>query len=127
MSMYSVSKIKHPEYGEVITIEQSKDGKYHVPFSAVQQAIKDQNAALQEQFVRLFIDNQILTQQQAEKWARDEYQSLPKCKSCCSILLEDIYTGGLFNSHLFCSEACEHKNQIEELEKLKDEEEIEYL
>lgn len=64
---------------------------------------------------------------QAEHWAYEEYKALPKCKTCAQILDGNVYSHQLCRSGLFCSASCADKDYLEEVEKLKDEEEIDYL
>jgi hypothetical protein len=76
--------------------------------------------------VRLLIDDQLLSVKQAEHWAIEEYKTLPKCFGCAHLLNEDVVTHRLC-SELFCSEECADRDYNEQIEKLKDEEEIDYL
>ncbi len=76
--------------------------------------------------VRILVDSQVLNPKQAEHWANEEYKSLPKCEGCAKILNESIHTHRL-SSKVFCSEGCADRDYAEEVEKLKDEEEIDYL
>lgn len=126
--MYSVSRLTHPDYGSVIKIERVVNGAHPTSFRAVQYGQKEQRL-LQEsgvKKVRFFIDEQVMSAKQAEAWADEEYSSLPKCPACAKVLSEDVFTNRMCPD-LFCSQACADRDYNERLEKLKDEEEIEYL
>jgi hypothetical protein len=99
------------------------------PFQAVQRAFTERRLWQESgtKKVRLLIDGQIMSTKEAERWSNEEYKSLPKCKACAKILDGNVYSHRLCNSGLFCSEDCADKDYLEEVEKLKDEEEIEYL
>lgn len=127
--MYSVSRFTHPTYGSTMLIERDENGKFLTPFSAVQFAIKERRLWREsgDKKVRFLIDSQLLTSKEAERWANEEYKALPKCQWCVSLLKDDVYTHQLSGTHLFCSQDCANLDYHEEVEKLKDEEEIDYL
>ncbi len=77
--------------------------------------------------VRILVDSKVFTPKQAEHWANEEYRSLPKCEGCAKILNGDVHTHRLSSSKFFCSDDCADKDYAEEVEKMKDEEEIDYL
>ena len=77
--------------------------------------------------VRFLIDEQVMSSKQVEHWANEEYKSLPKCEGCAKILDGDIHTHQFSGNKFFCSQICADKDYAEEVEKLKDEEEIDYL
>jgi hypothetical protein len=77
--------------------------------------------------VRILVDNKVMGPKQAEHWAHEEYISLPKCEGCAKILNGDIHTHQLSGTKFFCSTVCADKDYTEEVEKRKDEEEIDYL
>lgn len=124
--MYNIIKQTHENYGCIIVIEHTADGKALTPFQAVRSAIKDQEIWIKEisKKVRLLIDDQIMSPQQAECWAKEEYKNLPKCKLCAKVLNEDVITNQFSNS-FFCSEDCADKDYNERIEQSKYEEEIE--
>ena len=127
--MYGVNKITHKVYGPVVTVDRAENGSQITPFQAVQLALRErrlwQETGVKK--IRFLIDGQIMSLKQAEHWAYEEYKSLPKCKGCAKILDGNIYSHQLCSSGLFCSTSCADKDYIEEVEKLKDEEEIDYL
>lgn len=127
--MYSVNKIIHEQYGSVIHIERAENGSLTTPFQAVNQAVHARRLWLEsgEKKVRILIDNQIMTPKQAEHWANTEYRSLPKCEGCAKILDGEVYNHQFSGGKLFCSTVCSDKDYMEEVEKRKDEEEIDYL
>lgn len=77
--------------------------------------------------VRILVDDKVMSPKQAEHWANEEYRSLPKCEGCANILNGDIHTHQLSGTKFFCSVICADKDYVEEVEKMKDEEEIDYL
>lgn len=127
--MYSVNQLTHQRYGSVIHIERAENGSLMTPFQAVNAALKERRIWMESGTpkVRILVDNQVLTPKQAERWANEEYKSLPKCEGCAKILNGDIYTHRLSSTKVFCSETCSDRDYDEEVEKLKDEEEIDYL
>lgn len=127
--MYSVNRVTHQLYGSIVAVERQENGSFDTPSRAVQAAIKERRLWKEsgQKKVRILIDDQILTPNQAESWAHEEYKTLPKCKGCAKILSENLYTHQLCRSGFFCSQDCADKDYTEEIEKLKDEEEIDYL
>lgn len=127
--MYKVSKEVHKKYGNVIKITRDDIGEYESPYPAFQQ-VKFLRRIWMEQGqtkVRVLIDQQILTIKQAEVWADEEYKSLPKCETCGKILDGNVFTHRLGGKNLFCTQICSDKDYAWQMEKLLDEEEIEYL
>lgn len=126
---YSISRQTHERHGPVISIDRTEEVGELTPFRAVQQAYKAQRAWQEEgvKKVRLVVDGQVMSCKQAEKWAHEEYQTLPKCHTCAKVLGGEVHTHQFCDSHLFCSSDCSDADYLEEMEKLKDEEEIEYL
>lgn len=126
--MYSISHVSHPDYGDVVTVERVVNGEQLTPFRAVQCA-RTKQRILQDagiKKVRFLIDNQVLSFKQAEQWAEEEYKTLPKCSGCAKIMEENVFIHRL-STNLFCSQICSDRDYNERLEKLKDEEDIEYL
>lgn len=99
------------------------------PFQAVQSAMKERRLWIESgvKKVRILVDDKVMSTKQAEHWAHEEYISLPKCEGCAKILDGDIHTHQLSGTKFFCSKVCADRDYIEEVERLKDEEEIDYL
>ena len=114
---YLVAHKNHEQYGNVIEISRSEEGLI-TPYKAYLKA-KD----LKNKFtgkIRFLIDQQILvTANQVEIWARDEYQALPKCQECAKILAVDVFTHQ-FSDCLFCSQVCADKNFEFEIKKFEE-------
>jgi hypothetical protein len=110
-------------------VDREENGKYPTPFQAYQRALTERRLwqELGTKKIKFLVDGQIMSPKQAEKWSHDEYKSLPKCKGCAKILIGELYTHRLSDSGFFCSQDCADKDYFEEMEKLKDEEEIDYL
>jgi hypothetical protein len=127
--MYSVGRLTHERHGSVILIERAENGSHLTPFQAVQSALKErrlwQEAGVKK--VRILVDDQVMSPKQAESWSHEEYKSLPKCYWCVKILDGNVHTHRLSRGNFFCSESCSDKDYLEEVEKLKDEEDIDYL
>lgn len=125
--MYTIDKIIHTEYGNIIQINLDAGGLILTSFAVVQQAKKEHRLWKEQGIkkIRFLIDNQILTIQQVENWAIEEYKKIPKCDFCAHILKEDIFTNQLSNKK-FCSIVCNDKDYIEEMDKLKDEFECDF-
>ena len=124
-----MSRIAHEVYGHVVAVNRSQNGSKLTPFDAVRLA-QQERAAWKEagvKNIKLLIDGQVMSPKQAERWSNEEYKSLPKCKACSNILDGEVYSHQLCRSGLFCSKDCADKDYCEELEILKDEEEIDYL
>lgn len=75
--------------------------------------------------VRVLVDDKVMTLKQAELWAEEEYKDLPKCCGCAKIMEEDVITHRL-SSDLFCSQSCADRNYSEIIDKLKDEEDVDF-
>lgn len=127
--MYSVNRLTHEVHGRIVSVDRSVNGEEKNPFDAVQRALTERfkwkEAGAKN--VKLFIDGQIMTTNQAEQWSDEEYKSLPKCKACAKILIEELYTHRLCPIGFFCSQQCADLDFYEEMEKVKDEEDVEYL
>jgi hypothetical protein len=127
--MFCVSKSIDEKYGKVITITLHEGGKIKTPFFAMQRALKSRRLWRKQTTskVRFLVDGQVMTPAQLEKWSHDEYQSLPKCSCCADLLGEDVHTHQLCGTDLFCSQSCADQDYNHEIEKIADEEEIDYL
>lgn len=127
--MYSVNRSTHERYGPIIHIQRDMNGLHQTPFQVVQYACKERRLFLEagQKKIRFLVDDQVMTLKQVEHWANEEYASLPKCFGCAKILNGDIQTHQLSSSRFFCTKQCADKDYVEEVEKLKDEEEIDYL
>lgn len=77
--------------------------------------------------VRILVDDKVMSPKQAEHWAAEEYRGLPKCEGCAKILNDDVHQHQLSGTKFFCSKNCADQDYTEEIEKRKDEEEIDYL
>lgn len=127
--MYIVNRCLHPTYGSVIEVIRSENGNLMTPQLALQYACKERRLWQEEGIkkVRYLVDEQVLTPSKLDRWFNNEYKCLPKCEACAKILNEEIYTHQLSSNGRFCSQDCADKEYIEECEKIKDEEEIDYL
>jgi hypothetical protein len=127
--MYKVSFRQDEHYGSVVALELDENGSYSSPFVAVQQALSERRTwkAENKARIRFLIDGKIMTTQQMEQWQREEYQSLPKCQTCAQILDGEVHTHQLCGDSLFCGKVCADQAYFEKLEKLMDENEIDYL
>lgn len=127
--MYSVTRRSHDRYGSVIHIERAENGRLTTPFQAVNAAIHERRLWVESgtKKVRILVDDQVFGPKQAEHWAHEEYKSLPKCEGCAKILNGDVHTHQLSGTKFFCSHECADRDYMEEIEKRKDEEEIDYL
>lgn len=126
--MYSVNKKDHDKYGSIIEIYKDIDGAFKNPEIALNKA-KSMRRIWKEESnlkIRLLIDGKIMQPSVAESWARAEYKSLPKCNCCFCILDTNIFTHRL-SDNLFCSQSCADKDYDNEIEKINDQEDIEYL
>jgi|SRR6185436_1702710 len=127
--MYSVSQYHNDKYGNVIEISIDKNGIYETPFKAIAQVklIRRLWSENHNDKIRILINKQVLTIKEMEKWCLEEYKLLPKCKNCAICLKERIYTHPLSKTSIFCSQKCADVDYNYEIEKMKDEEEIDYL
>lgn len=127
--MYSVNRITHDRHGPVIHIDRQMNGSCETPFHAVNLAIRERRLWTEAgtKKVRILVDEQVMSPKQAEHWANEEYKSLPKCEGCAKILDDHIFNHQLSKEKFFCSQLCADRDYNEELEKRKDEEEIDYL
>jgi|SRR5271166_504023 len=126
--MYQVSRLDHERHGPVIRIDRDANGSELTPFRAVQRACKKRRLWLESgvKKVRILVDGQVMSPTQADHWAKEEYQTLPKCPGCAKVLPEDVYQHRL-SPDLFCSTVCADRDYNERIERVKDEEEIDYL
>lgn len=130
--MYKVSFRPDEHYGSVIAIELDENGSFSSPFVAVQRALSERRLWKDKVItntgrLRFLVDGKIMTTQQMEQWQREEYQSLSKCQACAKILDGEVHTHQLCGDSLFCGKVCADQAYHEKLEKLKDEEEVDYL
>jgi hypothetical protein len=115
--MYIVCRSNDEEYGNVIAILHAEEGEQS-PFFAVEEAKKQKRLWQQEESikVRFIIDNQILTPLGLDRWARSEYDSLPKCGDCHKLLHGEVHNNAMSDGILFCSISCaarDHERQVE--------------
>jgi len=127
--MFCVSNLVHPQYGKVVFIQRAEEGNIETPFFAMQAALKNKRLWKAEgaKNVRFLVIDQIMTLSQINRWIHEEYQGLPKCANCAKILHGDVHTHQLGGDSLFCSPDCSGQDYHTQMEKLKDEEEIDYL
>jgi hypothetical protein len=127
--MYKVSNIEHADYGKVVVIEADDNGDLKEPFYAWQRALTQQRLWREQgaKRVRFLIADQVMNAQEVEHWSHEEYKNLPKCGECGKILGGDVHTHQLCGSDVFCSQSCADENYHQAIERLKDEEEIDYL
>jgi len=125
--MYRVNSEIHPSYGPLVSIERAANGSCKTPFLAVQMASKEARLLREAgaKKVRVLVDDKVMTLKQAELWAEEEYKDLPKCCGCAKIMEEDVITHRL-SSDLFCSQSCADRNYSEIIDKLKDEEDVDF-
>jgi hypothetical protein len=127
--MYSVNRFTHERHGSVILIERAENGSFTTPFQSVMAALRERRlwreAGVKK--VRILVDDQVMSPKQAEHWAHEEYKSLPKCHRCAKILNGDVHTQRLSPDNFYCSVNCADQDYLEEVEKMKDEVEIDYL
>lgn len=125
--MYNVSKDNN-KYGNVIIISISEIGEFELPFAAIQKAKSLKKEWITNSKIRFLINEQILSTNQLDSWAIKEYSSLIKCSMCPTIINnKNVFTHTYSYDKLFCSQGCADKDYILYLEKLEDEEPIEYL
>lgn len=127
--MYNISRQTHEVYGNIIHISIEEKGSYNNPFETVNNVKLIKRLWLEEGVpkVRILINNQILTIKEMIKWSIEEYKFLPKCRTCGCILATNVFTHRLCGVHLFCTQLCADINLSFELEKMEDEEDIEFL
>lgn len=126
--MYSVNRLTHERYGAAVQIVRDMNGLFLSPFQAVRYACREQRfwREAESKKILILIDDQVMSPQQAEHWANEEYKSLPKCYGCGNFLNENIYIHRLSSDRFYCSESCSDKGYMEKVEIMKDEEEIEF-
>jgi hypothetical protein len=121
--MYSVRRNNHPQYGSIIEIVTEENGIYKSPFQVEKQAKKEYRLwILETSKVRFLFDNQIFNINQIERWARDEYKSLPKCHGCAAILDELLFTNSIEQA-FFCSQRCADLSYQQQMDRFNDYEE----
>lgn len=127
--MYNVTVNDHHLYGQIIEISIIDIGNYLSPFQAINVARTIRRTFLEQNItkIRFLINEQILTIKQLEKWALEEYKTLPKCADCFSILQLEVFTHQYCGKNLFCSQRCADLDYLKEIEKRNDELEIDYL
>jgi hypothetical protein len=127
--MYMVTRQDHPKYGNVIQILRDENGTFQTPGLAANIAITARRLWREEgaKKVRYLIDDQVMSSAQIEAWASAEYKNLPKCFVCNAILHGDVFTHKLCGENLFCSRNCSDRDYQEHIDKIMDEEEIDYL
>ncbi len=126
--MYSVNKKVHDKYGNVVEIYKDVYGAYKNPDMAYRLAKLIRRTWKEESNlkVRFLIDGKVMQPSMAENWALSEYKSLPKCAHCICILDDNIFTHRL-SDNLFCSQSCADKDYNIEIDRVNDQEDIEYL
>jgi hypothetical protein len=127
--MYLVLRKKHEQYGNVIEIVKDDVGEYKTPFLVLYKAKSLRSQWINEGAikVRFLVDNQILPIKHIDRWANDEYRSLPKCEFCGAILMGQVFNHQFSQNNLFCSQICSDKDFDFQMEKYSDEEECDYL
>jgi hypothetical protein len=125
--MYIVSRSNDEKYGNVVAILRTEDGQQS-PFFISEEAKKEKRLWEEQEKikVRFMVDNQILTINQLETWAHEEYRHLPKCSYCAHILYGDVHTNGLSSGALFCSTFCADRDYHIQVERLDDCEECDF-
>ena len=125
--MYNVSKQDHITYGKLVEIIRQENGPYKTPSAAFNAADMMRRKWRDESNsrVRILIDEQVMGSSGAEHWSNEEYKSLPKCFTCAKILGGDIYPHKFCGNRLFYSQICSDADYFSEMEKIKDEGEME--
>lgn len=123
--MYKVKRLTNEKYGKVIEILRSETGE-ESPFFAVEMAKKKKRLWKEKggKNIRFLVDNQILSQQELEKWSREEYASLPKCGWCAKVLDERVSTNPLSSGVLYCSQNCADTEYHQQMDHLNNYEEF---
>lgn len=123
--MYNVYKEKHSVYGNIIVINIEDNGKFNLPFDAVNKGLTIKRLWKTKSKIRFFINGQIMSAKEAESWANKEYKILEKCTACSNILINKciIY----LNNKAYCSQLCADKDYQYYLDHLDEEVEIDYL
>jgi endogenous inhibitor of DNA gyrase (YacG/DUF329 family) len=127
--MYDIQFKNHEIYGDIIVISIEENGKYKSPFQAVEQVKQLRRISLEKGKlkVRLLVNEQFLSTKEMEKWAIEEYNLLPKCVQCGSILGTIVFMHSISGSNLFCTQRCADIDFSDEMDKTFEEEEIDYL
>lgn len=124
--MYQLAKTTHDQDGsplELLSIVETEDLSAEVsPFAILRIAFLQQKRMPDGKAKHLLvIDGCLLNSKQAESWAQNEYEDLPKCSRCGSILRELYCVHNLSEHRAFCSDDCKGQDYLEEVEKLNDE------
>lgn len=127
--MYNVCRKIHDVYGNVILVSIEETGEFKSPFKAAEQVKSLRRLWLEDGSVRvkILINNQILTVKELDKWSANEYNFLPKCHYCVTILNNEVFTHQLCGNNLFCSQECANRDYSLKIEEMNSEEEIDYL
>jgi hypothetical protein len=125
--MYNVNKDTHSKYGNVIVITTEDVGEFELPFHAINKARSLKREWVSTKKIRFLVNEQVLSINQLDSWAHNEYKSLAKCNMCPAILHDkNVFTHPFCNEKLFCSQECADKDYKLYLEKLEDEEECDF-
>ena len=128
--MYLIGKTTHDQDGKPLElieiIETDNTSDELSPFVILRKASLQQKQMGGKAKYLLVIDGCLLNSNQAERWARDEYEDLPKCSWCSNILRELLVVHSLSGSSSFCSIECKDRDHLEALERLDDEHECDY-
>lgn len=125
--MYNVIKNVDSKYGNVIVITTEDVGEFELPFPAINKARVIKRQWETSKKIRFLVNEQVLSINQLESWAFNEYKSLAKCDICPAILHDkNVFTHPFCNEKLFCSQECADKDYKIHLEKLEDEEECDF-
>ena len=123
--MYLVKRTIDPKYGNIVEIQRLEEGGLESPFWAVDLAKKERRLWKEEgsEKVRYLVDRQILATSALQKWAKEEYESLPKCGYCAKILSGEVFNNALSPDKLFCTQSCTDKDYQLRMDYLTDHEE----
>lgn len=125
--MYTVIIDTNSKYGNVIVIETNAIGEYELPFDAILKAKSLRRKMNTSKKIRFLINEQVLSLNQLDSWAFNEYKSLSKCTNCPAILHDkEVFTHAFCKEKLFCSQHCADEDYKLYLEKSEDEHECDY-
>ena len=126
--MYNCQYKVHEIYGNIIEVSITNIGSFNTPFQLVSH-IKTLKKILSKDLkkIKILINNEIVDSKNLDLWAKNEYEFLPKCFNCYSILEGDVATHRFANGKLFCQQLCADSDFQKELDKTLDEEEIDFL
>ena len=127
--MYDIQFKNHEIHGNTIVISIVENGTHKSPFKAVEQAKSLRRMELEKGKlkIKLLVNEQLLSTKEMEKWAIEEYNLLPKCFRCGSILETIVFIHPFSGSNLFCTQRCADLDHSDEMDKTLEEEEIDYL